>query len=244
MFTILFASFTTSNENIPQLLCQKISDMAILECHTPEDAFLFCHQREIHCVILMPDEEFTQSQKLLKYLRGKETYRFTPVLFLSSRLEHLFWAFWKWNCCEFCVVPLTKERQEELIRLLRYYQQVYHKTRLLQDACFRIDTAKGIFSVPYEDILFIEIVLKKTIVHTKNGEYVFPLPLYKVKEDLRCPYIIQTHRSFLVNLHNISQIDKSKSPWEISFFQSDEHAYISRHFKKAFLENAFSHLGS
>lgn len=241
MFTILFASFTTSNEKIPQILCQKINDVAILECSTPEDALMLCQQREIHCILLMPDEEFILTQRLLKYIRSKDSYHFTPVLFLSSRLEHLFWAFWKWNCCEFCVVPLTKERQEEMIRLLRYYQQVYLRTHLLQDACFRIGTAKGIYSVPYEDILFIEIVLKKTIIHTKNGEYTFPLPLYKVKENLHCPFIIQTHRSFLVNLHNISQIDKSKSPWEISFFHSGKHAYISRHFKKDFLENASLH---
>ncbi|MBM6828089.1 LytTR family transcriptional regulator DNA-binding domain-containing protein [Anaerotignum lactatifermentans] len=244
MFTILFASFTACNEKIPQILRQRLPDTAILECTTLEEAFLLCRHREIHCVLLLPDEEFIQSQRLLKHLRSKEAYHFTPVLFLSSRLEHLFWAFWKWNCCECCVIPLTRERQEELVRLLQHYHEIYCRTRLLRESCFRIDTPKGIFSVPYDDILYIEIVLKKTIIHTKTAEYAFPLPLYKVKEDLNCPFIVQTHRSFLVNLHNISQIDKSKSPWEISFFQSGKHAYISRHFKKSFLENILSSIGS
>lgn len=237
MFTILLASFYTNHEKLLLSLCQKINDTAILVCHTPEDAMNLCRQNTIHCIVLLPDEDFILAKRLLKSIRSKDTYRFTPIFLISSQIEHLFSAFLKWNRCEFCLTPFTEERQEEFLQLLSYHHLVYQKMNLLQQSCFRICTPKGIFSMPYEDILFIEIVLKKTIFYTKNGEFIFTVPLYKIKACLDCPFIVQTHRSFLINLHNISLIDKSKSPWEVSFFNSGKHAYISRNYKKDFLEN-------
>jgi DNA-binding LytR/AlgR family response regulator len=42
---------------------------------------------------------------------------------------------------------------------------------------------------------------------------------------------VQTHRSFIVNLKNASSIDKSQNPWTISFFGSEQLAFVGRSFK-------------
>lgn len=47
---------------------------------------------------------------------------------------------------------------------------------------------------------------------------------------------MQTHRSFIVNLNNISYLDKRKNPWEISFGYTEQKAYVGRNYKKAVLE--------
>ena len=82
---------------------------------------------------------------------------------------------------------------------------------------------------------FIEIVMKKAIFHLRTKEVVFTMPLYKIRETMQSSYMVQTHRSFIVNLSNISYLDKTKNPWELSFFNSDQHAYVSRGYKKQFL---------
>ena len=97
---------------------------------------------------------------------------------------------------------------------------------------FRINTAKGIYNIPYSDILFVESGQKKSFIHLTNNTICLPLPLYRIREILPESFIIQTHRSFIVNLKKISYIDKTKDPWVISFFGSKKTAFISRSFKK------------
>lgn len=96
----------------------------------------------------------------------------------------------------------------------------------------RISTAKGIYNIPYKDILFVESGQKKSIIHLTNNTICLPLPLYRIREILPESFFIQTHRSFIVNLKKISYIDKTKDPWVISFFGSKKTAFISRSFKK------------
>ena len=111
-----------------------------------------------------------------------------------------------------------------------------HKDRPQPSFC-HITTSKGIYNLPLDDIFFIECHQKKSFVHTKAGVLILPVPLYRLKDALPASLFQQTHRSFLVNLKNISRIDKQKDPWNISFLGYQEHAFISRsfrhHFRKA-----------
>ena len=100
----------------------------------------------------------------------------------------------------------------------------------------RISTAKGIYNIPYDDILFVESTLKKSLIHTIHGSITVPIPLYRVREVLSEPLFIQTHRSFIINLKNTSFIDKTKEPWTISFFGSGKTAFVSRSYRKEVME--------
>lgn len=96
---------------------------------------------------------------------------------------------------------------------------------------FHINTTKGIYNIPLNNILFIESHQKKSLVHLKKETIILHIPLYRLKETLPSELFLQTHRSYLVNLKNISYIDKQKDPWIIDFFDSNEHAFISRSFR-------------
>lgn len=96
----------------------------------------------------------------------------------------------------------------------------------------RIDTAKGIYNIPYHEILFAESHQKKIILHCKDKTFQLPLSLYRLKEVLPSPQFIQCHRSYIINLKNISYVDKTGDPWVISFFYSDKTAFVSRTYKK------------
>ena len=133
------------------------------------------------------------------------------------------------------MLPLSKEKEQELAHLVNFYHTLFQQTKDFTSRLCQISTAKGIYSFPYEDILFIEIVMKKAIFHLRTKEVVFTMPLYKIRETMQSSYMVQTHRSFIVILSNISYLDKTKNPWELSFFNSDQHAYVSRGYKKQFL---------
>ena len=110
-----------------------------------------------------------------------------------------------------------------------------HKDSLQPSHC-QIITSKGIYNIHLEEIFFIECHQKKSFVHTKAGVLILPVPLYRLKDALPGALFQQTHRSFLVNLKNISHIDKQKDPWTISFFGYKEHAFISRSFRQRFVK--------
>ena len=48
----------------------------------------------------------------------------------------------------------------------------------------RISTSKGIYNIPYDNILFVESIQKKSMIHTINGTVTVPIPLYRVREVL------------------------------------------------------------
>lgn len=95
-----------------------------------------------------------------------------------------------------------------------------------------IHTTKRIYNIPLEDILFIESCQKKSVIHTAAETICLPLPLYRIREILPAAFFLQTHRSFLVNMNNISHIDKQTDPWTVFFFHSEKQAYISRRFRQ------------
>ena len=100
----------------------------------------------------------------------------------------------------------------------------------------RISTPKGIYNIPFEDIFFVECQQKKSLVHTTAGTLTLPIPMYRLKERLPAPFFLQTHRSFLVNIKNISHIDKQKDPWTIFFFGTEKQAFTSRSFRHIVLD--------
>lgn len=106
-----------------------------------------------------------------------------------------------------------------------------------------IQTPQRILSIPLDRILFVECRQKHSILHLDKSSVSLSIPLYHILEKLPSDDFIQTHRSFLVNLRNISGIDKHKDPWVISFIHSEKTAFVSRSFRKEFLQ-AVLHLSS
>ncbi len=102
--------------------------------------------------------------------------------------------------------------------------------------CCRINAGKAIYNIPHQSILFIESEHKKTVIHLTNQTICVSLPLYRLRQELPESTFVQTHRSFIVNLKNAACIDKSHSPWVISFFDSEQMAFVGRSFQKNILQ--------
>nr|WP_294682892.1 LytTR family DNA-binding domain-containing protein [uncultured Anaerotignum sp.] len=100
----------------------------------------------------------------------------------------------------------------------------------------RINTKKAIYKIPHQEILFIESEQKNSIFHLSEDTICVPIPLYRIRDALPEATFVQTHRSFIVNLSKASYIDKTKEPWAISFFGSEQLAFVSRSFKKNVLQ--------
>ncbi|MEI3401927.1 MAG: LytTR family transcriptional regulator DNA-binding domain-containing protein [Clostridia bacterium] len=70
-----------------------------------------------------------------------------------------------------------------------------------------IDTKVCKEKIMIKDILYVEILARKTYVHTKTNKYVTNYTLLHWKEVLKDYYFSQPHKSFYVNLQNIDDYD-------------------------------------
>ncbi len=240
MFRLLLLSFDKYDVEQVYQICNQMQDITIYENTSLENTCTLCKYTKVDCILLFPDMDFILAKRFLTILRKTKTYKHTPVVLLSTQLSHTFQVFPQWHCCEFFHYPLNQEAEDALQHLLSfYYEQSSHNPDVTNEI-FQLNTAQGIHNLHYDELLFVETVLKKSIFHTKTQELTSALPLYKIKNALHSNHIMQTHRSFIVNLNNISYLDKRKNPWEISFCYTEQKAYVGRNYKKAVLEALYS----
>ena len=118
-----------------------------------------------------------------------------------------------------------------LVELLDFAQsQVEQETKTQS---LTVKTDKNDVSIPYNDILYIETapVPHKLIAHTKTNLVEF---YGKIAEVAKLDDIFfQTHRSFVVNVSNVTSVDRTAN---MVFFDDDESCLLSRTRKKELLE--------
>ena len=102
-----------------------------------------------------------------------------------------------------------------------------------------LNLSKQYLKVPISKILFIEAREHKCILHTAEKEIPVPLTLNKILQMVQGSTLIKSHRSFIVNIENIEQIDKSQEPWTIKFKNYGKYAFVSRSCKKSFSKNVY-----
>lgn len=106
-------------------------------------------------------------------------------------------------------------------------------------------TEKMIHFIPLQDILFIEKVSRKSVVHTPSRSYESSETLGALLERLDERFL-QSHRAYVINLDHISCITHSGDTHLVSFDRTDKQAYLSKQKWQDFLsriqqEGAFSY---
>lgn len=232
MFSILLGFFDAPTQEYLQDFCKKCGQLSVSCASTKEEWFALYEQQEFDCFFFRFDEDLLTVRDAIYHLRNCEKHEHTPIILFSTKIEYLITAFVHWRCCECFLMPFDNEKKEALVSLLHYYESMYEKMHSDNQKFCQINTPKGLYNLPYRDILYVESTMKKSIIHLKKDAIHVPYPLYQVRRMISDKSFVQTHRSFIVNLDNISFVDKSKEPWGIFFFDSDKEAFVSRSHKK------------
>ena len=92
----------------------------------------------------------------------------------------------------------------------------------------------GVSVKVYEDeIIFVEYASRKSIIHTTKNEFVCrSLTLTKILSNCVNSNIVQSHKSYLVNVNYIDKIEKIYSKlYDIHFTNTDKIAQLSNSYK-------------
>lgn len=134
-------------------------------------------------------------------------------------------------------------------QVFRYLSKPIDKNRLfrnLKDALYQlaietkevaVETKQGVTVVNAEDIVCVEAVHRKVLVHCLSGELQTTLSIDRLREQLDLPCFFSTYRSFIVNMKYVKEIRKDLVV--LGYAGKTKEAYLAKRrytdFKRAYL---------
>ncbi|WP_163469628.1 LytTR family DNA-binding domain-containing protein [Fusobacterium sp. IOR10] len=164
----------------------------------------FQNKNEVDVIFLdinMPSIDGVSLAKLLIKLKSD-----IKIIFITAYKEHAIDAF-EIKAFDYILKPYSEERIDKVILDL-----LWEKKEKLGNNNFTVkkiavhdgDKLKIIF---LNEIYFIEVLDKECIIHTEEKSYVSKLKLSKFEEILPGDKFYRCHRSYIVNLNKIVEID-------------------------------------
>ncbi|EQB87173.1 DNA-binding LytR/AlgR family response regulator [Clostridium punense] len=218
-------------ENLKRILQEISVDLNIYEAEDKEEALTM--GREVLIDLFYIDIHLKNSSgiSLAKELRKDYRYELAWIIFITTHMGYMIDAFKQLHCYDYIEKPYNKEKVIELTnKFIRNGKDI--KEMKKKYVVFEIEQRLSM-KFYIEEILFVEVRIKTCTIHTKNGAFkILGMRLKEILEKISCDYIVQCHKSFIVNTKEIKKIGKigSKS-WEIGFQGHDEKALVSYNFK-------------
>lgn len=221
-------------QNLIKILGSVSHELNIYEADSKKSALKIASEVEISFMFVDIMLRSSTGIEFAKELRQIPGYRLTWIIFLTTHVDYMLQAFKEIHCYDYILKPYRKDKIIEITKLLlaNKYENESHKDKKdhivfeLQGVTYKLYT---------DDIIFIEVKLRTCMVHTKQKTYMLNrMPLKKLLEMITVDYIIQTHKSFAVNIHYIDQIKKiSRGCWEIYFHDYEEQALLAATYKES-----------
>lgn len=172
-------------------------------------------------------------------IRRMDSYGLTWIVFVTIYKEYMLSAFKKVHCYDYILKPYNKKNIQNLTkRLLSDNRQQIAVTEIKKK--FIIVPIKNIqVKIFVNEVIFVEVFIRTSIIHTINGSFTIDyLSLKKLNAMIDYEDILQSHRSYLVNIKYISKIEKTndKTSYIIYFNNTDKTALLGYSFKKNILD--------
>lgn len=148
-------------------------------------------------------------------IRRIPKYEFSEIIFFADHLEYILQAFKQIHCYDYILKPYNKtEVQAILTKLIS--NKIHNLKNEDKDSNKKLDKELVIkirnniyVVVKIYEILFIEVTGRGCEINTLDRTYTYSnISLKKLLELIDCECIIQSHRSFAVNINYISKIEK------------------------------------
>lgn len=152
---------------------------------------------------------------------------------ISPRTEFVFiTGYSKYAIDAFVVHPydyvLKPVQKEKVMNIISRLAKVNEYTPEKDEKKLVLKGNEGLIFIDFADIFFIEKISKKAFVHNKNGIFEANCSVQDLEKHLPHQFL-RVHKSFIINLDNISQIkDTGNQSYEVSFPGYKQIALISR----------------
>lgn len=240
MFNILIGNFPCSEKDKIKNLCSKNSRIRIFECENWQEILHQTFKINIDLFIIFVNSEDIYINSAISKIRNIPKYNFTQMLFFSERPELLISIPLQHFHTNIFLLPFSENQKSLLLNAIKHYYSTFFHSESQQKntSMFSLIEKNTIHNLYLDEILCVESVGKRSTIHTCDRSISTYLTLVKLKEKLPNEYFIQSHRSFIVNINNISFVNKSHDTWEIHFYNSSSIiALVSRSHHHSFRDS-------
>lgn len=163
------------------------------------------------------------------------------VIFSTAYDQYAIQAFEK-NAVDYLLKPLDEERfklavnrainrmaaeqssVEDLLKNIRSGQEY--------DTHVFVQKSEKLINIPVEDIIYLEASGDYTVLNTKNDQYLSSSGIGKLQEKLNPEMFIRIHRSTIINLNYLKEIEKHFNGGMIVKMQNGKSFPVSRTYAK------------
>jgi DNA-binding LytR/AlgR family response regulator len=173
--------------------------------------------------------------KFASDIRRIEKYKLTWIIFVTIYEKYMLPAFKQIHCYDYILKPYDAKNIEKTTRLLLTDGRTQVAVTEINEKFIVVDVKNIQVKIFINDIVFVEVFLRTSIIHTIHDTYTINyLSLKKIYSMLNSLSIMQSHRSYLVNTKYISKIEKSsdKTAYIIHFNNISETALLGNNYKK------------
>lgn len=216
-------------------------DVEIILADQVEQVRFYASNIAIDCFVLALEDYYIPVLQLAKGLRNKTQYAYTPIVFISKRPDFMSLAYLEARCCEYILKPFRDDAFAYLAGLINHIQTINQHIQGSQEALV-FHLPKEYVHIPADQIVFIESYNRKCLIHTYKEDYIVPTTLRDLLAEHPCKMLVQSHRSYIINLQHVRHIRKEVEPWCVYFDAYNQNAYVSRNYKKQVDEALFQYL--
>lgn len=166
------------------------------------------------------------------------------VIFTTAYDQYAIKAFEK-NAVDYLLKPLDQERfrlaieralkrkkmeEGDIENLLGSMHQVNHRSTY--DSHIFVQKSEKLFNLPVEEIVYLEASGDYTIISTKNDQFVSSSGIGKLEEIMNPDTFIRVHRSTIVNVNYLKEIERHFNGGMVVKMQSGKSFPVSRTYAK------------
>ncbi len=211
------------------LINKNFLDIKLYDSNSVKGALKYIKEKNIDLFFLdikLPDGS---GLYIAEQIREIEKYKLTPIVFTTTEEAHMLNAFKNIHCYDFLVKPFNGQEVKNIVQLF------FNEKDVIKDSKYsfiKLDEELSI-KVYHNDILFIEYSLRKCKIHVTSGIYIVKgISLTNLLRTLDNKDIVQTHKSYAVNLKRIHKLERNyHKSWDICFENYSERAKLGYKFK-------------
>lgn len=150
------------------------------------------------------------------------------VIFTTSYDDYALEAF-DVHAIDYIVKPIKRDRlYDALERAAVFKTQDSAKRTSSTNKDLMVKLHNQYTFIPLDDIIYIEKVQRKAVIHTVNEKIEFNEALYNLEERLDSRFVV-SHRSYIINLHYLARIEVAGQTYIAHFKNYHETARVSKY---------------
>lgn len=188
-----------------ELFCQNEKSLDIVAIHENAQAALsYIQKNEIDLIFLDIEMPGMTGLELLDYVP------YMPqIVFTTSNKSYAYEAM-EYEVTDFLRKPITSSRFKKCVDKIHQRNEINNaiSQSSAENEIF-VKSNRQIIRLDYDDILYFEYIGDYIKAYTTHGQHIFHSTLKALDDKLKHPRFIKVHRSYIVNIGKIKDIEEN-----------------------------------